>query len=226
MLATESWVWLPHEDLAWTPATILSNDGSYTRYRLLSGSELSLANNVVDPSTLEAVSSSSRDGTASNLVNLDEMGEGAVIHALRSRYDTDGIYTNIGSILVSINPYKLLPIYSSSTIAKYPPSPPLPSQAPHVFQVAACAYHQLMSQHEDQAVIISGESGAGKTEATKTVLSYLSEVTSRRSGDAASADDEAAESSTQTQILLSNPILESFGNSKTLRNNNSSRFGK
>ena len=225
MMATENWLWLPHEDLAWTPALLLSNDGSYSKYRLPDSSESTIANNIVDPTTLESVSSSSKDGLTSNLVNLDEMGEGAVIHALRSRYYQEQIYTNIGQILVSINPYKLLPIYSSSTIAKYPPSPPLPSQTPHVFQVAACAYHQLMSQHEDQAVIISGESGAGKTEATKTVLSYLSEVTSRRAGETGNGD-EAAESSTQTQILLSNPILESFGNSKTLRNNNSSRFGK
>ena len=227
-MATEQWVWLPHEDLVWTPAVVVSNDGSYTRYRFPGGGpEQSIANNVVDPSTLEAVSQSSKDGVTSNLVNLDEMGEGAVIHALRGRYASDSIYTNIGAILVSINPYKLLPIYSSSTIAKYPPSPPLPSQEPHVFQVAACAYHQLMSQHEDQAVIISGESGAGKTEATKTVLSYLSEVTTRRTSEEAEDDsDGSASSSTQNQILLSNPILESFGNSKTLRNNNSSRFGK
>ena len=225
-------MWLPHPDLAWTPATILSNNGSYTKYRTHNSQELSIANNVVDPTKLELVSSASRDGRTPNLVDLDEMGEGAVIHALRTRYEADEIYTNIGSILVSINPYKLLPIYSTSTIAKYPPSSSSHLSPPHVFQIAATAYHQLMTQHEDQAVIISGESGAGKTEATKTVLSYLSEITQRSSRDdqqqqaADSEDGEASSSSTQQQILLSNPILESFGNSKTLRNNNSSRFGK
>ena len=229
-MATEQWVWLPHPDLSWTPATILSNNGSYTKYRTHQSQELSIANNVVDPSTLEIVSQVSREGRVPNLVDLDEMGEGAVIHALRTRYAADDIYTNIGSILVSINPYKLLPIYSTSTIAKYPPSSSSHLSPPHVFQIASTAYHQLMTQHEDQAVIISGESGAGKTEATKTVLSYLSEITQRSSNSAQTAqpdtDGEASSSSTQQQILLSNPILESFGNSKTLRNNNSSRFGK
>ena len=171
-MATGNWVWLPHEDLAWTPATIVANDGSYTRYRLPDSSEVRLANNVIDPSQLESVSSSSREGTTSNLVNLDEMGEGAVIHALRQRYHTDSIYTNIGQILVSINPYKLLPIYSSATIAKYPALPhPSPVRRRTSSRWPPAPTTQLMSQHEDQAVIISGESGAGKTEATKTVLS-------------------------------------------------------
>jgi len=161
-MATEQWVWLPHPDLSWTPATILSNTGSYTKYRTYQQQELSIANNIVNPATLEAVSGPSREGRVPNLVDLDEMGEGAVIHALRTRYEADDIYTNIGSILVSINPYKLLPIYSTSTIAKYPPSSSAHLSPPHVFQVAATAYHQLMTQHEDQAVIISGESGAGK----------------------------------------------------------------
>ena len=228
-MATEQWVWLPHPDLSWTPATIVSNNGSYTKYRTHQQQELSIANNVTDPTQLEIVSGPSREGRVPNLVDLDEMGEGAVIHALRTRYEADDIYTNIGSILVSINPYKLLPIYSTSTIAKYPPSSSSHLSPPHVFQIASTAYHQLMTQREDQAVIISGESGAGKTEATKTVLSYLSEITQRgtnRDDTAPDIDAEASSSSTQQQILLSNPILESFGNSKTLRNNNSSRFGK
>ena len=229
-MSGQRYVWLPHESLAWSPSLLLSNDGSYSSYRLHTGEELKVQNNRIDPAALEPVSAASREGQTSNLVELDEMSEGAVIHALRSRYERDAIYTNIGPILVSINPYKLLPIYSAASIALYPPAAAAAASAsappPHVFQVAAAAYHQLMTAHEDQAIIISGESGAGKTEATKTVLSYLSEVTARRAGGAAGAEDESAACATQQQILLSNPILESFGNSKTLRNNNSSRFGK
>ena len=156
-------MWLPHPDLSWTPATIVSNNGSYTKYRTHQSQELTIANNVTDPHTLELVSPLSREGRVPNLVDLDEMGEGAVIHALRTRYEADDIYTNIGSILVSINPYKLLPIYSTSTIAKYPPSSSSHLSPPHVFQIASTAYHQLMTQREDQAVIISGESGAGQS---------------------------------------------------------------
>jgi myosin heavy subunit len=134
-----------------------------------------------------------------------------VIHQLRQRYAIDTIYTNIGTILVSINPYKTLPIYNNTLIHSYKADHI--NLAPHVFTVAAESYKRLLDDNQNQAVIISGESGAGKTEATKTVLMYLSEVAGSSTG-------------VEQEILQSNPLLEAFGNSKTLRNNNSSRFGK
>jgi myosin heavy subunit len=164
-----------------------------------------------------------------NLVNLDEFGEGAVIHQLRSRYSRGEIYTCIGSILVSINPYAQLPIYGAGRVEQYRAAAEAGPQAlaaldPHVFAVAAEAYARLYDEDlvgaaadpsvkRSQAIICSGESGAGKTEVCKSVLQYLSDVAGSVSG-------------VEQQILKSNPILESFGNSRTLRNNNSSRFGK
>jgi myosin heavy subunit len=144
---------------------------------------------------------------------LEEFSEGAVLHQIRERYKRDSIYTFIGNILVSVNPFKHLAIYVNGILVKYKDRTKLPSLEPHIFATASNAYNSLMTEGLDQSVVISGESGAGKTEATKLVLMYLGEVAGSASG-------------VEQQIMLSNPILEAFGNSKTLRNNNSSRFGK
>ena len=157
--------------------------------------------------------------------------------------------TYISTILVSVNPYKLLPIYTTcapllsflfeigtrractcrTTVAQYKTGHT--EREPHVFAIAAEAYKRLLDERNPQAVIISGESGAGKTEATKTVLQYLSEVAGsgvRCSTQASQLLQYAAmaDSGVEQEILQSNPIMEGFGNAKTLRNNNSSRFGK
>ena len=204
-------VWLPHADLVWVPALITENEGGVTTYELQDKSTVQISNHVTDPSKLDKVTPSSLSTNIDNLTNLDEFGEGAVIHQLRQRYTLDTIYTNIGTILVSINPYKTLPIYSPTLISEYQAD--YTNKPPHVFGIAAEAYKRLLEETQNQAVIISGESGAGKTEATKTVLMYLSEVAGSDTG-------------VEQEILQSNPVLEAFGNSKTLRNNNSSRFGK
>lgn len=128
------------------------------------------------------------------------------------------IYTAIGTILVSINPYQLLPLYGATIVQQYRDAS-LNKEIkldPHVYSIAAEAYVNLYDdaiKQKSQAIIISGESGAGKTEATKTVLQYLSEVAGSTDG-------------VEQLILQTNAILEQFGNAKTLRNNNSSRFGK
>ena len=134
------------------------------------------------------------------------------------------IYTNIGSILVVVNPYARLPLYGPAQIDSYRVAAEqgaiaLSALSPHVYSIAAEAYTRLYEEDDSphlkrsQAVIISGESGAGKTEATKTALQWLSEVAGSVTG-------------VEQLILQSNPVLEAFGNARTLRNNNSSRFGK
>jgi myosin heavy subunit len=158
------------------------------------------------------------DSSVDNLIRLNDLTEAAILHNLRLRFKEDKIYTNISSILISVNPFKLLPLYTPAVLDRYKDqgSRGLP---PHVFAVADAAYKQMLSDDQSQSCVISGESGAGKTEATKLILQFLTEVSGRSESKSGANDLEG-------KILGCNPILEAFGNSKTLRNNNSSRFGK
>jgi myosin heavy subunit len=155
-----------------------------------------------------------------NMITLNDLNEPTILHNLRTRFLKDQIYTYVSSILVALNPFKLLPIYTPEVLDKYKDRGSR-NQPPHIFAIADNAYANLLADFKDQAVVISGESGAGKTETMKLVLQFLAEA----SGRAAKASGEKTESLEQ-QILKSNPLMEAYGNAKTTRNNNSSRFGK
>ncbi|GBG28549.1 Myosin-1 [Hondaea fermentalgiana] len=178
---------------------------------------------MMDPDTARGVA---------NMVGLRELNEASILHNLRVRFARDEIYTSVGSILVAINPFKLLPLYTPEVLDAYRSGDGSP-RAPHVFQIADAAYKALLAKHCDQSCIISGESGAGKTETTKLFLQFLTEVSSSATLATeipAQIDVEDAEADTdfglQERILQANPLMEAFGNAKTVRNNNSSRFGK
>ena len=158
--------------------------------------------------------------------------EAALLHNLRQRFALDEIYTSVGSILVATNPFKQLPIYTPDVMLKYinsggkeraGRSDPLP---PHCWQVAIRAYRALSSDFSNQAVCISGESGAGKTESMKLILQALAQVSAKAARIGAGDLRPSGTRQIEQLILSTNPVTEAFGNAKTVRNNNSSRFGK
>ncbi|KAM7152514.1 unconventional myosin-XV [Macrochelys suwanniensis] len=146
-----------------------------------------------------------------DMTQLQDLQEAAVLHNIKTRFDRELIYTYIGSILVSVNPYKMYNIYGTEQVLQYE-GRALGENPPHLFAIANVAYTKMMDAKHNQCIIISGESGSGKTEATKLVLRYLAAVNQKRN--------------VMQQILEATPLLESFGNAKTVRNDNSSRFGK
>ncbi|KAH1011643.1 hypothetical protein HUJ04_000967 [Dendroctonus ponderosae] len=156
-----------------------------------------------------------RVGVADAVLLEDYTSEEAFVNNLQKRFNEDIIYTYIGPVLVSVNPYKELDIYSSEKVKAYERKNFF-EVAPHVFAVTDTAYRSLREENREQCILISGESGSGKTEASKKVLQYISEVTERK------GDIEKV----KNKLLDSNPLLEAFGNAKTNRNDNSSRFGK
>ncbi|XP_048640960.1 unconventional myosin-Ih isoform X2 [Marmota marmota marmota] len=141
--------------------------------------------------------------------------ESAFVDNLRKRFNENLIYTYIGTLLVSVNPYQELGIYTVSQMELYQ-GVSFFELPPHVYAIADNAYRMMCSELNNHFILISGESGAGKTEASKKILQYFA-VTCPMTESLQIARD---------RLLLSNPVLEAFGNAKTLRNDNSSRFGK
>lgn len=148
------------------------------------------------------------------MTQLDDLHEASLLWNLRLRYDSGMIYTYAGSILIAVNPYKMFSESYGIEMAKKYSGRPLGTLPPHLFAIGAAAHAALPTA---QAVVISGESGSGKTESTKLVMQYLAAVVPG-GGSASAVITE--------QILEASPLLEAFGNARTVRNDNSSRFGK
>ncbi|XP_071106369.1 myosin heavy chain, striated muscle-like [Haliotis cracherodii] len=157
-----------------------------------------------------------------DIANMTYLNEASVLHNLRARYVAGLIYTYSGLFCIAINPYRRLPIYIMSVVDKYRGKRKT-EMPPHLFSIADNAYQFMVQDRENQSMLITGESGAGKTENTKKVISYFAFVAA--AGEK-KEESEEKKGSLEDQIIQANPVLEAYGNAKTSRNNNSSRFGK
>ncbi|KAK4502141.1 hypothetical protein PRZ48_005564 [Zasmidium cellare] len=160
---------------------------------------------------------------ADDMAELTHLNEPSVVHNLHQRYLADLIYTYSGLFLVTVNPYTPLPIYGRDYVNMYK-GRTREDTRPHIFAMADEAFRNLVDEGANQSILVTGESGAGKTENTKKVIQYLAAVATSDTPRAKSGGRQL--SNLSEQILRANPILEAFGNAQTVRNNNSSRFGK
>uniref|UniRef100_A0A3Q2QJ82 Myosin VC n=1 Tax=Fundulus heteroclitus TaxID=8078 RepID=A0A3Q2QJ82_FUNHE len=209
-------VWIPDDQHVWKSAEITkdfrSGDG-VLELLLEDGTHL----HPVDPSKTKLPPLRNPDILVgeNDLTALSYLHEPAVLHNLKVRFvESRIIYTYCGIILVAVNPYKQLPIYGDAIIHAYS-GQNMGDMDPHIFAVAEEAYKQMARNHKNQSIIVSGESGAGKTVSARYAMRYFAVVS--KSGSKTRVEDK---------VLASNPITEAIGNAKTTRNDNSSRFGK
>ena len=176
----------------------------------------------VDANSVDKVNPAKFD-KADDMAELTHLNEASVVHNLHMRYQADLIYTYSGLFLVTVNPYCPLPIYTNDYMRMYK-GQSREDTKPHIFAMADGAFRHLVEEGENQSILVTGESGAGKTENTKKVIQYLTAVAAAETSGVRSGTRQLFNLS--EQILRANPILEAFGNAQTVRNNNSSRFGK
>ncbi|XP_062206682.1 myosin-17-like isoform X7 [Phragmites australis] len=207
-----SHVWLEDKDLAWVDGEVFRIDGQNAHVRTTKGKTVIANISDIHPKDTEAPP----DGV-DDMTRLSYLHEPGVLDNLAVRYAKNIIYSYTGNILIAINPFQRLPnLVDVRTMEKYKGAD-LGDLDPHVFAIADVSYRQMINEGKSNSILVSGESGAGKTETTKLLMRYLAFL-GGRSGTGARTVEQ--------QVLESNPVLEAFGNAKTVRNNNSSRFGK
>ncbi|GMR36120.1 hypothetical protein PMAYCL1PPCAC_06315 [Pristionchus mayeri] len=208
-------VWLPDAEEGYIAAEIKSSKGDMTTVVTAKG------DSTVKKDLLQEMNPPKFEKTE-DMSNLSFLNDASVLHNLRARYAAMLIYTYSGLFCVVINPYKRLPIYTDS-VARMFMGKRRTEMPPHLFAVSDEAYRNMLIDHENQSMLITGESGAGKTENTKKVIAYFAAVGASQQGTKSEGEKTVT---LEDQIVQTNPVLEAFGNAKTVRNNNSSRFGK
>ncbi|EPB90564.1 myosin ATPase [Mucor circinelloides 1006PhL] len=225
--------WFPDEELGWVSASVVSkqvdaksakisfqDDMDAEKQHVFEASITDIESNKV---SLPPLRNPPKMENTDDLTNLSYLNEPSVLNTIKTRYEEKNIYTYSGIVLIAANPFARVPLYEPEIIQKYSGSR-RGDLEPHLFAIAEDAYRCMIRDNKNQTIIVSGESGAGKTVSAKYIMRYF-----------ATADDQEAfgkqakgENMTEVeeQILATNPIMEAFGNAKTTRNDNSSRFGK
>ncbi|XP_022863825.1 myosin-17 [Olea europaea var. sylvestris] len=207
-----SHVWVEDSALAWIDGEVSRIDGQDVHVKTTNGKTVVANISKVFPKDTE-----SPPGGVDDMTKLSYLHEPGVLQNLATRYELNEIYTYTGNILIAINPFQRLPhLYDTHMMQQYKGAA-LGELSPHVFAIADVSYRAMINEGKSNSILVSGESGAGKTETTKMLMRYLAYLGGRSGVEGRTVEQ---------QVLESNPVLEAFGNAKTVRNNNSSRFGK
>ncbi|KAI3361078.1 hypothetical protein L3Q82_013279 [Scortum barcoo] len=234
--AAKRLVWVPSEKHGFESASIREERGDEVEVELTdSQRRITLSREEVQRMNPP------RFSKVEDMADLTCLNEASVLHNLRERYYSGLIYTYSGLFCVVVNPYKNLPIYTESIVEMYR-GKKRHEMPPHIYAISEAAYRSMLQDREDQSILCTGESGAGKTENTKKVIQYLAHVASSHKGGTPGRNKEVIQmdgsrsltrgstlvnrGELERQLLQANPILEAFGNAKTVKNDNSSRFGK
>ncbi|KAH9665086.1 Myosin-17 [Citrus sinensis] len=207
-----SHVWVEDPVLAWINGEVMRINGQEVHVNCTNGKKVVTSISKVFPEDTEAPA-----GGVDDMTKLSYLHEPGVLQNLATRYELNEIYTYTGNILIAVNPFQRLPhLYDTHMMEQYKGAA-FGELSPHVFAVGDAAYRAMINEGKSNSILVSGESGAGKTETTKMLMRYLAYLGGRSGVEGRTVEQ---------QVLESNPVLEAFGNAKTVRNNNSSRFGK
>nr|ACS35543.1 myosin G [Phaeodactylum tricornutum] len=247
---TSNYVYIRSEEYAWVPGRLLERDGTQAivsvpvfkneeevqsdggRIKRHEKVTVDLATYPNSALLLQNVDEHGNLNEVEDMVDLPFLHEAAILYNLKTRHQQQKPYTRTGDIVIACNPYQWFErLYNEETRVHYsrslvwdpPDGDPRQGLEPHIYEASALAYRGLAVDGEDQSILVSGESGAGKTESVKICLNHIASV---QQGHAHGSDDVDFESPIVQRVLDSNPLLEAFGNAKTVRNDNSSRFGK
>ncbi|XVE51895.1 hypothetical protein DITRI_Ditri02bG0077600 [Diplodiscus trichospermus] len=207
-----SHVWVEDPGLAWIDGEVIRINGNEVHVKITNGKTVVTNISKAFPKDTEA-----SPGGVDDMTKLSYLHEPGVLQNLATRYELNEIYTYTGNILIAVNPFQRLPhLYDTHMMEQYKGAT-FGELSPHVFAVGDAAYRAMINEGKSNSILVSGESGAGKTETTKMLMRYLAFLGGRSGVEGRTVEQ---------QVLESNPVLEAFGNAKTVRNNNSSRFGK
>ncbi|XP_063328510.1 myosin-1B-like [Pelmatolapia mariae] len=215
----KSAVFVPHPKQEYVKGKIRSQDGTKVNVEIEDGKVVTVHVDDIRPMNPP------KFDKIEDMALLTHLHEPAVLFNLKERYAAWMIYTYSGLFCVTVNPYKWLPVYNPEVVAGYR-GKKRQEAPPHIFSISDNAYQYMLTDRENQSILITGESGAGKTVNTKRVIQYFATITAMGESSKKEQPGSKMQGTLEDQIIQANPLLEAFGNAKTVRNDNSSRFGK